>query len=58
MKNKSNDTIVKKGSESQIQAMTWDEILDQAGKPISREEMLENLQKAKEEAEVQGKSAP
>lgn len=56
MKSKSNNITVNKervedGSAArQIQAMTWDEILTQAGKPISRKQMLENLRKAQKEA--------
>ena len=50
MKNKSNNTIAseenaaQQAAAQQIQSMTWDEVLTQAGEPISREQMLKDLQ--------------
>lgn len=58
MKNKSNNTIASESNAAQqaaaqqIQSMTWDEILTQAGEPTSREEMLKDLQAARH-AQVQ-----
>ncbi len=61
MKNKSKNITAKKKngkpesrneqlSEELIQTMTWDEILAHTGKPISHEEMIQNLQKASRQA--------
>ena len=35
------------GAAQQIQAMSWEDIFQQAEKPISRKEMLKDLQQAK-----------